>query len=71
MKVTFIEEIETHRAWLETMSCPKCCELKYRLHHQTFPTTENSWWLECANCEFESPAAPSRELAIKAWKKSR
>ena len=67
MKITFIEEIESRHAWLGNMYCPKCICGKYKIHHQLKPQTENSWWVECDECEHEGPAAPSRELAIKGW----
>ena len=71
MKVTFIEEIEAHKAWLGNMYCPQCDEGTYKIHHQLEPMTRAGWWLECPNCGFESYPSPSREIAIARWKQAR
>ena len=68
MKITFVEEIEAHKAWRECMTCPQCGEFKYRIHHQTQPESYTPWWIECCNCGYESPASPAREIAIARWK---
>ena len=69
MKITFVEEIEARKAWRECMACPQCNELKYDIHHQLQPDNPASgWWLACPNCGFESPASPTREIAIARWK---
>lgn len=67
MKITFIDEIESHRAWLGTMYCPKCGEGKYSIHHQLDPLVSNCWWIECPICGHESPHMPSHQAAIDAW----
>lgn len=68
MKVTFIETIESHRAWRECMGCSVCNELKYDIHHQTDPDVHDCWWIQCPNCGHESHHAESREKAIWWWK---
>lgn len=68
MKVTFMEEIEAKKAWFESMCCPLCGEMKYKIHHQLQPATENAWWLECTNCGHESYPSPARDIAILRWK---
>lgn len=68
MKVTFVEEIEAHHAWLVNMYCPICNEGTYKIHHQLQPETSSAWWVECPNCGFESYPSPSREIAISRWK---
>ena len=70
MKVTFMEEIEARRAWRECMYCSKCNEGRYKIHHQLQPETSNAWWVECETCGFESPSAPTREIAITKWKQA-
>lgn len=67
MKVTFIEEIEAHKAWTYKMCCPRCNEFKYRIHHKTQPQPDE-WWIECDNCNYETEPAPTRNLAIMYWK---
>ena len=66
MKVTFMEEIEAHRAWTEGMYCKVCDHGTYRIHHQLQP---EEWWVECDNCHYESKSAITREAAIKNWRK--
>lgn len=68
MQVSFIEEIEPHKAWREKMACPKCNELKYDIHHQLEPVTTDSWWIACPNCGYESPQSPDKDIAIARWK---
>ena len=70
MKVTFIEEIEAHKAWRYIMSCPLCNEFKYKIHHQLEPQTSSCWWLECENCGYTSYPSPSREIAITRWQRA-
>jgi len=67
MKVTFVEEIEARHAWREKMYCSRCTSGKYNIHHQLQPEIGNCWWLECAECKYESKSAPTRALAIKQW----
>ena len=68
MKITFEEEIESHKAWFESMYCCKCGEGIYKIHHQLDPFTPNPWWIECSNCGHESIHAPSKQIAIRSWK---
>ena len=68
MKVSFMEEIETRRAWFDSMYCSECGEGYYKIHHQLQPETSNCWWLECENCGHESESAPTRDMAIARWK---
>lgn len=69
MKVTFMEEIETHHAWREKMYCYQCDCGKYNIHHQLEPEIGNCWWIECVNCGHESIHAPTRAMAIEFWAK--
>lgn len=69
MKVTYTEEIESHRAWFAHMYCPKCDEGIYEIHHQLSPIVDKCWWLECPNCGFESVHTTTCRLAINGWSK--
>ena len=69
MKVTFIEEIESHRAWFQHMFCPQCDEGTYKVHHQLEPVEERCWWITCPNCGFESAHSTTYQLATSAWAK--
>lgn len=68
MKVTTMEEIETHKAWSNRMTCPRCDEFIYKIHHQIIPETSNCWWVECFMCKYETEPAPDRKIAISRWK---
>ncbi len=68
MKVTFTEEIEQHSAWWPSMYCSKCTHYRYTIHHQTEPETDEAWWIECLKCGHTTPALPTRELAMSAWR---
>lgn len=68
MKITFMEEIEAHKAWFNSMICAQCNGENYRIHHQLQPEISNAWWLECTNCGHESSPSPSKEIAIARWK---
>lgn len=70
MKITFEEEIESHKAWFESMYCCKCGEGIYKIHHQLQPKKKNSWWIECDNCGYESIPTETRSEAIHWWKQS-
>ena len=69
MKITFMEEIEVKRALFDTrFGCSHCGEMKYNIHHQLSPATTNCWWVQCPNCEHESPHAVDRANALMRWK---
>lgn len=68
MKVTFVEEIEAHKAWRKSMACPCCGEPKYNIHHQLQPEEIDCWWVACPECEHEGPPSLTKEIAIARWK---
>ena len=69
MKVTFVEEIEAHRAWLGNMYCPACVCGKYNIHHQLNPETDHCWWIECPECGHMGTPQSTKQLAIMEWQK--
>ena len=68
MKITFEEEIESRKAWFDSMYCSKCDEGIYSIHHQLLPKTGDCWWVECENCGHTCATSPSRAIAIARWK---
>ena len=67
MKVTFVEEIEAHKAWTNSMICPKCGGFRYKIHHQIQPQPDQ-WWIECDVCGLEDEPTPTRDTSIIQWK---
>ena len=67
MKVLFVEEIESHKAWRDSMGCMHCGELLFDVHRQIKPEVKECWWVECPNCEHQGPHTLTRELALKGW----
>lgn len=68
MKITFTEEIESHRAWRGCSGCSNCGELKYEVHHQIDPDIYNSWWVTCPNCGHEGRHRNARDDALAWWR---
>ena len=67
MKVMFVEEIESHKAWRDSMGCMHCGELLFDVHRQIKPEVKDCWWVECPNCEHQTAPASTREQALKNW----
>ena len=68
MKVTYREEVESHRALTKKMRCPNCGSVSYEIHHILEPVEKQNYYLQCADCGVMGYGAPTRDLAIARWK---
>lgn len=80
MKVTYLERIEEKIAFSRKMYCPSCGSHSYEIvrsnkieqtkYGQYINTDTTEWFVRCQDCGTESPASPSREIAIARWKQT-
>lgn len=68
MKVTYVDEVETRSAFSRKMWCPKCGNHYFEVVHQVKPAAMLNWYVRCPECEFETPSAATREIALVLWK---
>lgn len=69
MKVTYIERLESRTAFSRDMFCPKCGSHGYVVVEQLQPENPTPWWVRCEECDFEGNMAPTRHIAIEAWRR--
>ena len=67
MKVTFMEEIESRKAFTYKKRCPKCGSPYYDIHHQVTPPIPDCYWVQCRECEYEGLPGPTKDIAIGRW----
>ena len=68
MKVTYWDQIETHKTFSRKMRCKKCGKHKYEIVRQLRPYTRTPWFIRCPNCDYTSETAVTRIEAIAIWR---
>ena len=68
MKITMMEELESHKAFRHRDRCPNCGGTKYTIHHILPRFATEAWWIECDTCGYETDETSTKEEAFTLWR---
>lgn len=69
MKVTYIQQIESHTALSRKMYCPRCGSHCYEVVGEQALYGSWLYWIQCEECGHVGPDCETRAEAFKEWKR--